>query len=162
MRSWGMATNPAGQAPVVLSAKATWVRWLVLSMFLPSQQPGKSCTRSTFRPAGQIGYLSERRSVKPEQIQVARALAGPRLVGLASPVSSRRNLGIGVTLLVALPRYSISTAAGRRMPPVLLGSSRLGPCGSGNGAADADGLGEGAGFVAPLSAQPARASSPAG
>ena len=46
-------------------------------------------------PAGQIGYLSERRSVKPEQVQVARALAGPRLVGLASPVSARRNFGIG-------------------------------------------------------------------
>src|SRR5258708_27672155 len=107
IRSCGMATNPAGQAPVVLSAKARCDRWFVLSMFLPSQQPGKSCTRITLLFAGQIGYLSDSRSAKPEQVQVARALAGPRLVGLASPVSARRNFGIGVTLLVALPRYSM-------------------------------------------------------
>src|ERR1700733_10895520 len=99
-RSCGMATNPAGQAPVRWSANATCDRWFALSMFLPSQQPGKSCTRTTRCPAGQIGYLSDSRSVKPEQVQEARALAGPRLVGLASPVSARRNFGIGVTLLV--------------------------------------------------------------
>src|SRR3954447_270822 len=131
IRNCGMARKPAGQVPVVLSAKATWLRWLALSMFLPSQQPGKSWIRVTRLPRGQIGYLSDSRSVKPEQVQVARAFAGPRLVGFASPVSSRRNRGIGVTLLVALPRYSILTAAGRTMPPVLPGSSRFGPLGAG-------------------------------
>lgn len=93
---------------------------------------GKSCTRWTLLPAGQIGYLSDSRSAKPEQVQVARAFAGPRLVGLASPVSARRKRGIALTLPVGLPRYSISTAAGRTMPPVLPGSSRSGPLGSGS------------------------------
>src|SRR4051812_25217834 len=111
-------------------------------MFLPSQQPGKSWTRVTRAPRGQMGYLSDSRSVKPEQVQVARAFAGPRLVGLASPVSSRRNFGIGTTLPAGLPRYSMSTVAGRTIPPVLLGSSRSRPRGSGS--ADVLGAGDAA------------------
>src|SRR4051794_26649456 len=112
IRSCGMAMKPCGQAPLDRSANATWLRWLALSVFLPSQQPGKSCTRWTRLPPGQIGYLSDSRSANPEHVQVARALAGPRLVGLASPVNSRRNFGMGTTLLTALPRYSMSTDAG--------------------------------------------------
>src|SRR6185369_9016524 len=117
MRSCGIALNPDGQAPVLTSANATWVRWLALSVFLPSQQPGKSSTRSTRLPAGQMTYLSVSRFSKPLQVQAERALAGPRLVGLASPVSSRRNFGIGTTFVVGLPRYSIFAETGRWMTP---------------------------------------------
>ena len=66
----------------------------------------------TWLPSGQMTYLSDRRSVKPLQVQDGRALAGPRLVGLDSPVRALRNFGIGTTLLAALPRYSITTPAG--------------------------------------------------
>src|SRR5687767_13691165 len=101
--SCGTAFVPSGQSPVLLSAKAMWARWLSLSVLRPSQQLGKSCTRITWLPAGQMTYLSDNRSAKPLQVQVARALAGPRLVGLASPVIILRNLGMATTLLVALP-----------------------------------------------------------
>src|SRR5438105_481968 len=135
MRSCGMATNPAPQAPVLGSANATCVRWLALSVFLPSQQPGKSLMRSTLLPCGQITYVLVSRFSNPLHVQDDRALAGPRLVGFASPVSSRRNLGIGTTLVVGLPRYSIFALAGRWMTPALPGSSLFGPSGAGSGAA---------------------------
>ena len=75
----------------------------------PSSRGSRGRAGPGCRP-GRSGTCRTRRSVKPEQVQVARALAGPRLVGLASPVSARRNFGIGTTLLVALPRYSMSDA----------------------------------------------------
>src|SRR5687768_14076929 len=130
IRSCGMALKPCGHAPVCLSASATWSRWLALSAFLPSQQPAKSCTRMTLLPFGQITYLSESRSSNPLQVHVARALAGPRLVGFASPTTIFRNFGIAVTLLVALPRYSIFAWAGRTILPTLPTSSRFGPDGT--------------------------------
>src|SRR4051794_25772743 len=102
IRSCGTALVPAGQAPVTRSGNLMCDRWSALSVFLPSQQLGKSCTRITLLPFGQITYLSDSRSVNPLQVQLARAFAGPRLVGLASPVSALRNLGIGTTRLVAL------------------------------------------------------------
>src|SRR4051794_10960674 len=134
IRSWGTAFVPAGQAPVFGSGKTMWVRWLALSVFLPSQQLGKSCTRMTRLPLGQMTYLSESRSVKPLQVQLARALAGPRLVGFASPVMAFRNFGIATTWLVGLPRYSMVTLTGWTMPPMFPATSRFGPSTPGSGA----------------------------
>src|SRR5690348_16542213 len=84
----------------------------------------------TLLPFGQITYLSDSRSSNPPQVHVVRALAGPRLVGFASPVIILRNFGMPVTLLVALPRYSIFTWAGRTILPLLPTSSRSLPEGA--------------------------------
>ena len=76
IRSCGMALKPCGHAPVCLSANATWSRWLALSVFLPSQQPAKSCTRMTLLPFGQITYLSDSRSSNPLQVHVGAGVGG--------------------------------------------------------------------------------------
>ncbi len=44
--SCGMARKPLGQAPLAW-AKATWVRWLALSVFWPSQQLWNLNVRTT-------------------------------------------------------------------------------------------------------------------
>lgn len=46
-----------GQLPSA-AAKATWVRWLALSLLRPSQQLWNVKVRTTSLPVGQSGYLS--------------------------------------------------------------------------------------------------------
>ncbi len=85
MRSCGMALKPLPHWPLA-SANATWSRWLALSVFLPSQQPGKSWIRLTAAPFGQIGYLSSSTlSSKPAQVQDALVFLSPLIERLASP-----------------------------------------------------------------------------
>src|SRR4051812_36142795 len=103
-----------------------WSRWFLLSMFLPSQQLGKSWMRSTLLPSGQIGYLliTVFRS-NPPQLQDSRAFLVPLTDTLASPVSTRRNLGIAPTSLIGLPRKVRSTDTGRWTSPSLPSNSFL-------------------------------------
>src|SRR5256885_13663513 len=122
MRSCGMALVPAGQAPL-LSGNTTWVRWLALSMFLPSQQLAKSSTRCSGLPRGQIGYLVVNRLVKPVQVHFALPLAPPLIAAFASPVMSRMNVGIATTLDCALPRKRMLADVGRMGVPTLCGFS---------------------------------------
>src|ERR1044072_1487865 len=102
--SCGMALKPLGQLPLA-SAKATCVRGLALSMFLPAQQLWYLNVRTTSLPDGQRGYLSFSCTLfsKPVQLQEALALAGPFVNALASPVMMRRNFGIATTLPRGLP-----------------------------------------------------------
>ncbi len=105
-----MASKPAGQVPSAAS-KATWVRWLALSMLRPSQQLWNLKVRTTSLPDGHSGYLSlSCRSSKPVQLQEALALAGPFTKAFASPVMMRRRRGIATTLLFGLPT-NVSVAA---------------------------------------------------
>src|SRR6266498_1426185 len=69
--SCGTARNPLAQRPFA-SGNTMCVRWLVLSVFLPSQQLGKVWIRLTLLPSGQIGYLSVSRFSKPVHVQLAR------------------------------------------------------------------------------------------
>src|SRR3954469_6926278 len=101
------------------------VRWLVLSVFLPSQQLGKVWIRSTLLPSGQIGYLSVSRFSKPVQVHAARGFFVPLTDGFASPGRARRNFGIAVTWPAGLPRKVMPTFAGRWISPSLSGSSLL-------------------------------------
>src|SRR5436853_7525951 len=108
MRSAGIALVPLGHAPV-LSGNTTCVRWLVLSMFVPSQQLGKSSWRTSSLPRGQSGYLVVNRLVKPVQLHLALAAAPPLIAALASPVMIRMNSGMATTLAVGLPRHCRGT-----------------------------------------------------
>src|SRR3954469_12868253 len=112
--SCGIASKPFGQAPLLGSANASCVRWLALSMFLPSQQLWKAKVRTTLLPCGQSGYcsVSWTLSSKPVQLQCALAFARPLVVVLASPVMMRRNCGIATTLPDGLPTYLISACTG--------------------------------------------------
>src|SRR5690606_29459879 len=99
---------------------ATWLRWLALSMFWPSQQLWNSKMRTTWLPRGQSGYLSvSLRFSKPVQVQKLLAFAVPFVNDLASPVMMRRNFGGATTLLVGLPRKVRVTEVGRRIRPTL-------------------------------------------
>src|SRR4029453_5603564 len=115
-----MALKPSGQAPVVESANVTCVRWVGLSRSVPFQQPAKSCTRWTSCPLGHTTYcVALNRLVVPEQVQWALEFAGPLVMVFASPVTIRRNRGMGTTLAWALPRNWIDTALGAMILPRL-------------------------------------------
>ncbi len=80
-----MALKPFGHLPFA-SAKATCSRCFAESMFLPSQQPGKSWMRLTFEPCGQIVYLAScTLSSKPVQVHESLAFFGPFWPAFASP-----------------------------------------------------------------------------
>ena len=120
-----MAWKPCGHWPVRSSAKATWSRWLALSVFCPSQQPAKSRMRTSRLPSGHNGYLSvNARSSNPVHVHRALAFARPFVTAFASPVAMRRNRGIAVTVLRGLPRNSRRTSLGSMMLP-MLPSARL-------------------------------------
>src|SRR5437879_4350838 len=113
MCSCGTALVSAGQAPVVASGNTMCARWFALSRLFPSQQLAKSRIRITLLPAGHSGYLSVvTLLVNPVQLHAALALATPFVPALASPVMIRRNCGIAVTLLTALPRNCSVAVAG--------------------------------------------------
>src|SRR5438067_2362630 len=103
------------------------VRWLVLSVFLPSQQLGKSWMRSTLLPPGQIGYLSMIRFSNPVQVHAGRVFFVPLTAGLASPESAFRNCGIAVTASAALPRKVRIACSGSMIVPSLLPTCWSGP-----------------------------------
>src|SRR5687768_398444 len=88
IRNCGIATKPLGQAPL-RSANARCVRWLALSVFLPSQQPGKSAIRTVWLPRGHSGYFVVTRFSNPLQVHLALALAPPLVDDFASPVRIR-------------------------------------------------------------------------
>src|SRR5690348_18471031 len=115
-----MALKPAGQAPVVASANATCVRWFALSRSTPFEQAAHSCTRWTSWPRGHSTYwVALNRLGVPEQVQWALEFAGPLVMVFASPVTIRRNRGMGTTLAWALPRNWIDTALGAMILPRL-------------------------------------------
>ncbi len=115
----GMGRNPSGQLPSA-AAKATWVRWLALSMLRPSQQLWKVKVRTTSLPEGHSGYLSFTcRSSKPVQLQEALALVSPLTNAFASPVMMRSSRGISVTLPRSLPSKVSVTSAGVTISPAL-------------------------------------------
>src|SRR3954454_5505375 len=99
----GTALLPSGQVPVFLSGNVMWVRWLALSVLVPSQQLGSTRMRWTWLPRGHSGYFVVSRLPNPVQVHWARALAGPLVVALASPVMILMKRGMATTLLVALP-----------------------------------------------------------
>ncbi len=114
-----MGRNPDGQVPAAF-AKATWVRWLALSMLRPSQQLWNVKVRTTSLPRGHSGYLSfSCRSSKPVQLQDALALAGPLTNDLASPVMMRSSRGMAVTLSRGLPTNVSVTCFGVTISPAL-------------------------------------------
>src|SRR5260370_33402934 len=98
MCSWGTGLNPWGQIPLAAAGKTMCVRWLALSMFVPSQQLGKSRMRSTLLLPGQSGYFVVVRSSKPVQVHWALALTPAWLAALALTVMARRNDGIAATV----------------------------------------------------------------
>ncbi len=114
-----MAWKPPGQEPSA-AAKATWVRWLALSMLRPSQQLWNLKVRTTSLPSGQSGYLSFNcRSSRPVQLQDALALAVPLTKAFASPVMMRSSRGIAVTSPVGLPWKVSVTSFGVTISPAL-------------------------------------------
>src|SRR3954471_15090961 len=128
--SRGTALKPCLHFPFS-SGKTMWSRWLVESMFLPSQQLGNSWIRLTFLPFGQIGYLFMiTLSSKPSQVHESLAFFGPFWLSLASPYSTRRNLGMAETLPASLPTHVTRAPPGSWMTPSLPSSSLLlfSPC----------------------------------
>src|SRR6185312_13343293 len=95
-RTWscGLALKPFGQLPSAWT-NATWLRWLALSVFCPSQQLWKLDVRTSWLPSGHSTYLSvDCRSSKPVQLYEVLAFLRPLVNALASPVMMRMSFGI--------------------------------------------------------------------